>query len=102
MQDREKGVLMNYKYEYKNNDDREELMNKYNTLFLIEEQNIVEGNFLIFSDTQRQSENIESEDLNNRVSDISSYLVDSDEATISSVENIILEVEKNKIINGGM
>lgn len=93
---------MNYKYEYKNNDEREELINKYNTLFLIEEQNIVEGNFLIFSDTQRQSENIESEDLNNRVSDISSYLVDSDEATISSVENIILEVEKNKIINGGM
>lgn len=93
---------MDYKYEYKNNDEREELMNKYNTLFLIEEQNIVEGNFLIFSDTQRQSENIESEDLNNRVLDISSYLVDSDETTISSLENIILEVEKNKIINGGM
>ncbi|OOM71447.1 hypothetical protein [Clostridium sp. BL-8] len=47
-------------------------------------------------------QNQETEALNNRVSDISSYLSNSDETTILNIENSILEIEKNKIINGGI
>lgn len=43
---------MIYKYEYKDNDERQALIEKNKTLFLIEEQNITEGNFLVFCDTQ--------------------------------------------------
>ena len=49
-----------------------------------------------------QQQNQEVQNLNSRVSDISTYLNNSDDTTISDVENSILEIEKNKIINGGM
>lgn len=54
--------------------------------------------------TTIQQQNKENQTLNYRVSDISSYLTDSDEFTISSIEDTILEVESNKISegNGGM
>ncbi|MEK4273139.1 hypothetical protein [Paenibacillus sp. FSL R7-0026] len=41
---------MKYKYEYKTPEDREKLLNENSTLILIEEQNISDGNFLIFAD----------------------------------------------------
>jgi hypothetical protein len=49
-----------------------------------------------------QQQNQETQALGDRVSDISNYLSNSDETTISNIENSILEIEKNKIINGGM
>jgi hypothetical protein len=54
------------------------------------------------SSMQKQSKEVES--LNNRVSDISNYLMNSDDSTISSVEDTVLEIESNKISeeNGGM
>lgn len=44
----------------------------------------------------------ETQDLNSRVSDITTYLASSDSITIADIENSILEIEKNKIINGGI
>lgn len=93
---------MEYKYKYKDRTEREDISTKNKELFLIEEQNITEGNFLIFSDVQPQPIDIESQETNYRISDISTYLSSADESTISSVENSILEIESNKIINGGM
>lgn len=49
-----------------------------------------------------QQQTQEYQDLNSRVSDISTYLSSSDEATIADIENSILEIELNKTINGGM
>lgn len=43
---------MNYKFEYKSQDERQNILNQNTDKFLIEEQNIAEGNFLIFSDVQ--------------------------------------------------
>ena len=37
-----------------------------------------------------------------RVSDIQEYLNNTDDSTISKVEDTILEIESNKIKNGGM
>ncbi|WP_252224254.1 MULTISPECIES: hypothetical protein [unclassified Clostridium] len=48
---------------------------------------------------EMQQENQATENLNNRISDISSYLVNSGEKTISKIENTILETEKNKVLN---
>lgn len=44
------------------------------------------------------------EDIDTRISDISSYLENADDTTISKVEDTILETESNKILdeNGGM
>lgn len=93
---------MEYKYEYKNLEERESLLNAHNDLLLIKEQNIAEGNFLTFADSQTQQENQEAQELSYRVSDISTYLLNSDETTISNIENSILEIEKNKILEGMM
>ncbi|WP_315074365.1 hypothetical protein [uncultured Clostridium sp.] len=93
---------MEYKYEYKDITEREDILTKNKELFWIEEQNITEGNFLIFSEVQPQPIDVESQEANDRISDISTYLNNSDETTILNIENSILEVEKNKIINGGM
>jgi hypothetical protein len=49
-----------------------------------------------------QQQNQQVKDLNSRVSDISTYLSSSDLTTIADIENSILEIEKNKIINGGV
>lgn len=49
-----------------------------------------------------RKQNQETQDLNTRVGDISTYLASSDENTIANIENSILEIEKNKIINGGI
>lgn len=42
----------------------------------------------------------EVEKNSSRVSDISTYLLNSDETTIMNIENSILEIEKNKILEG--
>lgn len=52
--------------------------------------------------TSMQVQYQETQDLDSRVSDISTYLLGSDSNTIADIENSILEIEKNKIINGGM
>lgn len=44
----------------------------------------------------------EAQALNSRISDISTYLLNSDETTISDIENSLLEIEKNKILEGMM
>lgn len=49
-----------------------------------------------------QQQNQVAQELNSRISDISTYLSNSSETTIADVENSILEIEKNKIINEGI
>lgn len=49
-----------------------------------------------------QQKNQEMKDLNSRTSDISAYLSSSDSSTIADIENSILEIEKNKILEGMM
>ena len=41
---------MLYKHQYSNAEEREDIINQNASKFLLEEQNITEGNFLIFSD----------------------------------------------------
>lgn len=41
---------MLYKYQYQDTQEREGLISTHANLFLTEEQNITEGNFLVFSD----------------------------------------------------
>ncbi|WP_238861042.1 hypothetical protein [Clostridium sp. YIM B02569] len=93
---------MEYKYEYKTEEERLNILAECSELILIEEQNITEGNFLLFIDLQTQQKKQETQELSNRISDISEYVASSDKATITEIENSILEIEKNKIINGGM
>jgi len=93
---------MEYKFEYKNAVERKSILESSSSYYLIEEQNITEGDFLIFSDVQSQVIDLEAQYLNSRVVDISTYLNNSDETAITDIENSILEIEKNKIINGGI
>lgn len=41
---------MNYKFQYQNDAQRNDLIARNSDKFLIEEQNIIEGNFLVFTD----------------------------------------------------
>ena len=41
---------MRYKYQYQNATERANTISTYTDIILIEEQNIVEGNYLVFSD----------------------------------------------------
>lgn len=43
---------MKHKYQYFNDSDRENIINANTDKFLVEEQNLTEGNFLVFSETQ--------------------------------------------------
>lgn len=43
---------MNTKIQYTSNEHREQIISENMNLFLIEEQNIVDGNFLIFTDVK--------------------------------------------------
>jgi len=69
---------MKIKFQYFTNSEREEIINNNSSLYLIEEQNIIDGNFLIFSDSPLDLEtrkNIvlpeeEYNDIINRVSDL--------------------------------
>lgn len=49
-----------------------------------------------------QQQKQEAQELDNRVTDISTYLSNSGVNTISDIENSILEIEKNKILEGMM
>ena len=50
--------------------------------------------------TQTQEQEIQ--DLNSRISDISTYLTEQNNQSISDIEDYILQSEQNKILNGGM
>lgn len=45
---------MRYKYEYKTAVERDALIQEHSDLVLVEEQNITEGNFLVFVDAQEE------------------------------------------------
>jgi len=93
---------MEYKYEYKDEEERDSIISSHADLFLREEWNIADGNFLIFVDAETNMQNQIAEELSSRVSDVSTYLSSLDATTITDMESSILEIEKNKIINGGI
>ena len=41
---------MNYRYQYQNSTDRQTILDSHKDKILIEDQNLLEGKFLIFSD----------------------------------------------------
>lgn len=54
---------MNYKFQYTTQDEKTAILNNNKDKILIEEQNITEGNFLIFSDVKPLENQLN--DLNN-------------------------------------
>jgi hypothetical protein len=93
---------MDYKFEYKDTEERESIISEHSDLSLFEEQNITEGNFLIFVDTDTYNQMLEKQELANRTLTISEYIQNQDETNLTIIEDSILEIEKNKIINGGI
>lgn len=59
---------MDYKYQYKDDTERQSILNKNKNKYLIEEQNITEGNFLIFSDIKPLENQLQ--ELNNATNQI--------------------------------
>lgn len=49
---------MDYKHQYFTDDERQQLLSAYADKVLVEEQNVIEGNFLIFADEPRIYETI--------------------------------------------
>lgn len=79
--------IVNGAKEYKVNLDNKQLEVTYYTE---EELNII------------QKQNKELQDLDSRISDISIYLSNSDKITVTNIEDSILQIEQNKIVNGGI
>lgn len=91
---------MQYKFEYKNLEEREFLVTVHNDLFLIEEKNITEGNFLIFVDNETLQDILRKENIKDRINTIYNYM-DLDNNSIDNLENAIIQYETN-LITGGM
>ena len=65
---------MLYKYEYKTNEERDNIISQNIDKILIEEQNITEGNFLIFTDIEVVKTDIEL--LQNRVNNLEMLILE--------------------------
>ncbi|OES45218.1 hypothetical protein [Domibacillus iocasae] len=83
---------MIYTIEYKDNSDREQVKAEYAHLLLVEERNISEGNFLIFSDLELVQDIIyttvpskEIDTLMTSNTETAEYLIDLD-FRLSSIE----------------
>lgn len=62
------------KIQYFNEEERQNIIDDNSSLFLIEEHNILEGNFLLFSDTEPIRELSEIEVLKNTILELSDEL----------------------------
>jgi len=92
---------MENKFEYKTIEERVLIIASNTSLFLIREENITDGNFLIFSDTQPQEQSIQSGEMSisDRLSIISEY-AGLDSSIVDVLENTIIEYETNLILGG--
>ena len=92
---------MENKFEYKTIEERVLIIASNTSLFLIREENITDGNFLIFSDTQPQEQSIQSGEMSisDRLSIISEY-AGLDSSIVDVLENAIIEYETNLILGG--
>ncbi|AQS06151.1 hypothetical protein [Clostridium beijerinckii] len=90
---------MNYKYEYKSLEERESLITTHSNLFLVEEQNITDGNFLIFVDEETKNQLLVQQTIRGRVNTITAY-ASLDNNSVDSLENAIIEYETNLITGG--
>ena len=76
---------MDYKFEYKDIEERESIISEHSDLLLYEEQNITEGNFLIFMDTDTYNQMLEKQELTNRMLIISYYIQNQDETNLTII-----------------
>lgn len=90
---------MEYKYEYITSEEKEKILNEHIDLVLSEEQNITEGNFLIFIDQDSANKMIQQKEREDRINTIIEY-INLNNNSISNIENSILEIEKNKTLEG--
>lgn len=88
---------MKFKYEYFNDEDRQSIIVKNSDKYIIEEQNITEGNFLIFTDVKPIE--IEVKELKVDINEIaltSAFMLE-DSMTIAEMVGMALsEIEKLK------
>lgn len=71
---------MLYKLQYNSSSERENILTANANLFLVEEQNISEGNFLIFSDVPVEKETIYVNVPEKEFTDLKNKLATSQEA----------------------
>ncbi len=90
---------MLYKFEYKDLEERELIISQNKDKYLIEEQNLLEGNFLIFSDEEPKPPEIilsPEELLNNEIKTIKEKMLEQDKV----IEELMFVVIPSLI--GGM
>ncbi|WP_054955004.1 hypothetical protein [Paenibacillus dakarensis] len=86
---------MKLKLQYQNNDERQSILKTHSDKYLIEEQNIKEGNFLIFSDEAPLPS------LEVQVSDLRQDNVVLMDALATTFEEILMLREEINVLNGG-
>ncbi|MBV4424931.1 hypothetical protein [Clostridium tyrobutyricum] len=91
---------MIYKFQYKTDDEKINILNQNKDKILIEIQNITEGNFLIFSDIKplnNQLNDLQNNQLNimNSVADIYSKIGDKEK--FEQLQNTIAELIKETL-----
>ena len=88
---------MKFKYEYFNDEDRQSVIVKNSDKYIIEEQNITEGNFLIFTDVKPIE--IEVKELKVDINEIaltSAFMLEDTTTTAEMVGIALVEIEKLK------
>lgn len=63
---------MDYKFQYKTEEEKQIIIKENSSKYLVEYQNITEGNFLIFSDQKPQT----LEDINNNLLTVMNAIAD--------------------------
>jgi hypothetical protein len=63
---------MDYKFQYKTEEEKQIIIKENSSKYLVEYQNITEGNFLIFSDQKPQN----LEDINNNLLTVMNAIAD--------------------------
>ncbi|WP_342505605.1 hypothetical protein [Sporosarcina sp. FSL K6-2383] len=100
---------MKTKVRYDSEEERDTILDEYSHLFLIEEQNISEGDFLIFSDTEPQPPiiyvnvpEVEFEELKQESTDLMLAIAELAEADAQEKTEMQLAIaELAEIIAGG-
>jgi hypothetical protein len=76
---------LRYKIQYENQGERAQILESNKNKFLIEEQNLIEGNYLIFSDSMPEPPEVkESQDIEYRMQKLEENM----EIVIGELENL--------------
>ena len=91
---------MEYKFEYRDFSERENILSNHNDLYLIAESNTEEGNVITMVDSCEYIKLTSQQAIQERMNTISNYS-SLDNSIIDNLENIIIEHETN-LITGGL